>query len=414
MSMNLASGRLPVLAGATIGNMVSMTPAVYSVFGTFLIPLSTTFNWPRAKISAVLTIIALVGAITYPLAGRFADRHGVRGILLLGYLLFAVALGSLAMLDGRISQLYLIYALIGFAGGLPSTALLSKLIADWFDSHRGLALSISAGVGNAIGSIMMPVLAAVLIANAGWRFAYLGIAAVVLCLGFPATFFLLRDAPAAAQRIACTEPAPDLKRAWLVKDPMFWIVLISIGVGSGTNTVIFSHIVPILAEHGIGVAAATVVVSVFALATAVWQVVMGYLLDRYRTPRVVIPLYLMVMPGLGLLEWGVTTPFLVLGGTFLGISCGTQFAALPFFVARYFGIAKFGIAIGLIYSAVIAAQGSMPVLLDASFDALRSYRPAIMIAELFFASCALLILALPNYRFAAPNRNSTDIALHPA
>jgi len=411
--MNAASGRLPVLAGATIGNMVSMTPVVYSVYGTFLIPLSMTFNWPRAEISAVLTIIAFVGAITYPLAGRYADRHGVRGILLLGYLLFSVALGSLATLNGRISQLYLIYAFIGFAGGIPSTALLSKLIADWFDSHRGLALSISAGVGNAMGSIMMPVLAAVLIAGAGWRFAYLGIALVVLCLGVPATFFLLRDAPSAGRGIALVESAPDLTRAWLVKDPIFWIVLISIGVAPGTGTVIFSHIVPILAEHSIGVAQATVVVSVFALATAVWQVIMGYLLDRYGTPRVVLPFYLMVLPGLGLLEWGLTAPELILGGTCLGISCGTQFAALPFFVGRYFEIGKFGIAIGLIYSAVIAAQGTMPVLLDACFDALRSYRPAIIIAEAFFSSCALLVLLLPKYRFAAPDRNLTDMVPHP-
>jgi hypothetical protein len=106
------------------------------------------------------------------------------------------------------------------------------------------------------------------------------------------------------------------------------------------------------------------------------------------------------------LEWGATTPGLILGGTCLGIACGTQFAALPFFVARYFGIGKFGIAIGLMYSGVIAAQGTVPVLLDASFDALRSYRPAIMVAEIFFSACALSMFLLPKYRFAVMRQNA--------
>jgi len=412
--MNLANGRLPILAGATIGNMVSITPAVYSIFGTFLIPLSNTFGWPRAKISGVLSIVALIGAIVYPLAGRFADRHGARGILLVGFLSFSLALGSLAFLDGRLSQLYIIYALIGFTGGLPSTALLSKLIAAWFKSNRGLALSISAGVGNAIGTIMMPVLAAVLLASTGWRVAYLGIAGVVFCLGFPVTFFLLRDAPSRSQAIESLENAPDMKGGSLAKALNFWVVLIAIGVGAGSSTVIFSHIVPILAEHGVGIGQATAVVSVFALATAVWQVIMGYLLDLYRTPRVVIPLYLLVMPGLGLLEWGATTPVLILGGACLGVACGTQFAALPFFVARYFGIRKFGFVIGLIYAAVVATQGTMPVLLDASFDTLRSYRPAIMVAEALFFVCGLMLFLLPKYRFSASENNTTVSIPRPA
>jgi MFS family permease len=407
--MNLANGRLPILAGATIGNMVSITPAVYSVFGTFLIPLSKAFDWPRAKISAVLGIIALIGAVTYPLAGRFADRYGAKGILLLGFLSFSLALGSLALLDGRLSQLYVIYAFIGFTGALPSTALLSKLIAGWFESNRGLALSISAGVGNAIGTIMMPVLAAVLIANAGWRVAYLGIAAVVFCLGLPVTFFLLRDAPSRRQAIQPLESAPDSTQASLANAPIFWVVLIAIGVGAGSSTVIFSHIVPILAEHGVGIGEATAILSVFALATAVWQVIMGYLLDRYGTPRIVIPLYLLVMPGLGLLEWGTTTPILILGGASLGVACGTQFAALPFFVARYFGIRQFGFVIGLIYAAVIATQGTLPVLLDASFDILRSYQPAIMVAEALFFVFGLMLFLLPKYRFTAYENNTTDV-----
>ncbi|MFN3434994.1 MAG: MFS transporter, partial [Sphingomonas sp.] len=54
----------------------STTPAVHAVFGLFLLPLSAEFGWPRAAISVALGIMAVTGAIAYPLIGRIADRHG--------------------------------------------------------------------------------------------------------------------------------------------------------------------------------------------------------------------------------------------------------------------------------------------------------------------------------------------------
>ena len=59
-----------VVAACTVGNAVSVTPMVYTVFGLFLMPLTNEFNWSRAAVSFVLTIIAVASAFGYPVIGR--------------------------------------------------------------------------------------------------------------------------------------------------------------------------------------------------------------------------------------------------------------------------------------------------------------------------------------------------------
>ena len=51
---------LKVVFACTIGNMVCLTAAVSAPFGVFLVPIATELNVPRAQISGVLGVIALV------------------------------------------------------------------------------------------------------------------------------------------------------------------------------------------------------------------------------------------------------------------------------------------------------------------------------------------------------------------
>jgi MFS family permease len=388
-----------VLAACVIGNAVSMTPAVHSVFGHFLVPLSASFGWQRASISAVLGIMAMTGAIVYPLAGRWADRHGARAMVLTGNILFAIGIALLALTRGSLTQFYATFLLISIGGSLASTPIFSKVIADWFDKGRGLALGLSAGGGNAVGSVVMPIVAALLISTQGWRAGYLGIAAIVVLLGLPTFLFLLRDAPrgTGARDDTGTDDDTGLMLADAARMPVFWLILLAIAVGAGCTTAIFSHVVPILADRGIDIATGTAVVSIFALVTSLWQIATGQLLDRVQRPRIVAPMYLMAVGGLALLEWGQGVPALIVGGALLGIGLGAQYGALPFYIARYFGLRAFGTIVGMMYSAVIVAQGVTPVLLDAGYDAMGSYGTAVIATCGALAAGAFLLLFLPAY-----------------
>ena len=395
----LGRERLGIVAACTVANMVSLTPLVHATFGAFLIPLATEFGWPRAQISIVLAIIAVAGALLIPIAGYYADRHGARRMLLAGNLALAAGVASLAFLKGSLTQFYISYTVIAVAGAIPCTAVIAKLVSDWFDTSRGAALGFTSGVGNALGATFFPAVVAVTLSHFGWRDAYLVIAAMAAGIGFPVMFFLLRDAPRyRAGADASPVDAQGMTLVEAIRTPAFWLVLIAVGAGGGCLTAIFSHVVPILAERGVGLALATTVVGVFALATALWQVGSGMLLDKVSSPRIVAPMYLASVAGLTAIELGSNTAAWLVGGALLGVGLGTQYGAMPMLVARYFGLRRFGVIIGVMYSVIIIAQGITPVLLDHSFDMLGSYRYALSVIGLCLGIGGVLLLFLPSWR----------------
>ncbi|MDD3798375.1 MAG: MFS transporter [Novosphingobium sp.] len=402
-----------VLAAATTGNALATTASVHAVFGTFLVPLSESFGWNRASISVVLAILAAASAVIYPLAGRYADVHGTRRMVLTGNVLFALSVAALALTGGSLLQFYVTFLAIGIFGALPSTSIFSKLVAEWFRDNRGSALGVSAGLGNGIGSVLMPIAAALLISAGGWRVGYLGIAGLILFIGFPVFFFLLRDAPGCGEHAGAKESHSAIEGMSLrdaARLPAFWLIMVAIASGGGISTAVLSHVVPIVGERGFSLATGTAVVSVFALVGSFWQIATGRLLDVARGPRIVAPMYGLAIAGLLLLEFGTSPLPLVAGGVCMGIALGSQFGSLPFFIARYFGLRNFGTILGVMYSAVIAAQGITPVLLDASFDLLGSYRAAVLVGVGIMACGSLLLLLLPAYRTQSGLSAATAIA----
>lgn len=405
-----ATQRRGVVFAAMIGNAVSTTPAVHSVFGAFLIPLSESFDWPRVSISFVFVLLALTGAIGYPLAGRFADRHGARGMILSGNILLGLSICLLAASNGSLLIFYLTFTLIGIFGVLPSTPMFSRVVAQWFDRNRGTALGLSAGVGNGLGSMLFPIVAALLVTEVGWRYAYLGIGVIVIIVGFPVLYRALREVgdvhpptPEAAEselrdvdKDGISASSETLRDA--MRKPVFWLLTGTIAMGAGVLTAIFSHIVPILADRGYDIGLGTTVVSVYALVGSFWQLGIGRLLDVSSRPRIVAPAYAMAVAGLACLGLAESPSLLLLGGVFLGLGLGTQYGSLPFLVSRYFATGNFGTILGVMYSAIIVAQGLTPVLLDYSFDVTGSYSTGLTVATAALGTGSLLLFFLPRYR----------------
>ncbi|MFT3964552.1 MAG: MFS transporter [Sphingobium sp.] len=412
MASHMITGRASprgVLLACTVGNAVSVTPAVHAVFGLFLLPLSQEFGWARASISVVLGILALVGAVMYPFIGRYIDSHGARRTLLIGVVGLAFSIAALALVNGSLIQFYATFSVLALFGAMAGTPIYQKLIADWFDRNRGTALGISAGVGCGVGSVIFPALAAMLVSGQGWRVGYLGIAAVMLLVALPILHLLLHDRPASGPAEAVTA-REGLSPGEAARTPAFWLILIAIASGAGCTTAIFSHVVPILSDRGFSLATGTVVVSVFALVTSGWQIATGRIMDMVRSPRIVVPMYLLAVPGLVMLEFGRSMPELIGGGVMLGMALGAQFGALPYFVARYFGVHSFGTIIGAMYSAVIGVQGTTPILLDAAYDRLHSYHDALFVAGVCLSAGAILLLFLP--RYGRSEEGAGDLLLH--
>lgn len=390
--------QVSVVLACLLGNIVSPTPIVHGPFGLFLIPISHEFGWPRERVSGVLGLLALVTAVAYPIIGRLADRFGPRRLILAGNLAFGACVIALGFSRPSVLVFYGLFALIGVFGSMPSTMMYNRVVSGWFDKARGTMLGVTSGLGNGTGATIMPFIALGLMTAFGWRGAYFGLGAIVIAAGFPTLLFLLKEPPVASRGPHVQPVALEgmsLSRA--ARTPAFWMTLVAIGLGAGCLTAVLAHVVPILTDRHYPVGESTLVVSVFAMVTAGFQIIVGGLLDRTGSPKLIAPLYLVAVVGMIILERGTSLPVLVLGGALMGVGMGTEFGVLPYFISRYFGLRWFGMIAGVMYSAVIIAQGITPYLMDVDFDHHRSYLLSLHVIEGVLVAGAALIAALPRY-----------------
>lgn len=403
-----------VVAACAVGNMLGATPMVFTVFGLFLVPVATEFGWPRADVSLVLLIVSVAGLVSFPIVGRIIDRYGARRIMLLGTPLFAAAVALAGSSGASRLEFYLAYTFIGVAGAIPSNVMFTKVISGWFVEGRGLALGIAGGLGNGIGAALAPLLAFFLISEFGWRGAYRGLGLTIALIALPVLVLLLRDPPRVRNEEQATEDMGEARTdaaaegtvasaVWgvtfneAVRTSTFWLILVAIGVGAGCMTAVFTHVVPMLTDRGLAATQATTVLATFSIVTALWQVGVGYSLDRFARPWIAAPFFLIAVAGLLILDSAASYPTLIFAGTLMGLGLGTEFAILPYFISRYFGVVHYGAISGTVYGVILLIQGLSPYLMGLSFDSRGSYGPAVTVIGFGLAFSALLILRLPRF-----------------
>lgn len=394
-----ASPKAPVVLACIIAAFVSPTPTVNTVFGFFLNPISEEFGWSRASVSVVLLLVAVAMSITAPIVGLLIDRHGARPIIIPGVVLFSASMAALSLVEDSRLHLYLNYAMVGAAGGAIGPVIITKVISTWFDRNRGFALGVVGGVGNGAGATFMPIYVHFLISNSDWRGAYAGLGLLILAMGLPALFFLLRDAPSAEKTASDASGLQGLTLEEAVRTSAFWIVLSAVALGAGSITAVFTHVIPLLDDRGLPFEQATAVLSVFALVTVVWQICVGLLLDRFPRPRLIAPLFVAAIFGIALLMSTSNLPLLILAAVLMGVGLGTEYGVLPLFLSRYFGLKAYGVISGIVYGVITLVLGLTPFLMDIGFDITGSYDVSgyVICASLLLG--ALLITRLPPFKF---------------
>ena len=247
---------------------------------------------------------------------------------------------------------------------------------------------------------MIPPTAQWLIDDFGWRTAYLGLGAIVVAIGFPVFFFLLKESPAFAVDQRRATGGAGITRAMAFRQPAFWILFASVSLGAGSISAIITHIVPIVGEAGSSIAVALSALAGLYLVNAVWQIALGVVLDRSRGPRIAALFILPGIAGVLLLALAHDSTTLVVGGFLIGLSCGTEYGLLPFCIPRYFGFRAYGEIYGWIFGAIMLMQGLSPFVMDLLFEASGSYRLPMIVIAVLLAVSAAVVGFLPRYERA--------------
>lgn len=374
-------------------------------FGVFLKPVANGLGVGRTELSSALLLSTFMTAVGCLGFGPLFDLIGIRSALLIAIALYALSIGALSLLRPSLLIIYLLFGISGFFGSGQTPLGYSKLISQWFNKDRGLALGIiQAGVG--LGGIFVAQLARILIQHLGWRSAYIGMGATVFLVAFSPVAFLVREPSSTMPALLRTDKDSGGKKVdsgltsvevrstrqfWILATAFFLVVVAANGP--------LIHAVALLTDRGISLSRATAALSAAGVAIIVGRMLAGYCLDRFFGPFVAFCSIVGAMIGLGLLISGFGGAVPVVGTILCGLGMGAEGDIVPYFVSRYFGLRSFGQVYGYLFAIFMIGVGVGPLLMGFSFDHWHSYAPMFVVFEFALLVASIMFLCLGPYRF---------------
>jgi len=393
------SNRWLVVVASALALIVGQGAINVFAASVFIVPVSGHLAVGRGVIATAIGLSSLVTALATPFFGRLIDARGIRPTLITSIALFALATSALSLLQPSTLVIFALFAVSGlFAVGQNPTAY-SKLIVAWFDRQRGLALGLTlAGVG--LGTALVPRLAARLIGAWGWRSAYVGLGIAIMVLAFlPVTLFL-REPVSLRRATESDAPAlPGMSFAEARRSRQYWSLTAAFLFGALAINGTLVHVVALLTDRGLTLAAATGALSASGLALIGGRVVAGYVMDRVFAPYVAIFFLAWPMAGIGILASGLAGSWPLVGTVMLGAGVGAEIDLMSFLVGRYFGLRAFGVLHGVMFAVFLIGQAIGASLMGWVFQLRQSYLPGFQLFEVLLAVACVLLASLGPYRY---------------
>jgi len=395
--------------GSTVG--LSFGPSVIAILAVspFIPSIEQEFGWSRVQVSLAITIVSYMIVLVSPLQGFLVDRFGPRKVILSSIPMFALGLAAFYWQPNNLAVFYALWALIPILSiGLWPLGYL-QAVSRWFDRRLGLALGCAnAGIG--VGSTIVPLIITTLIGMYDWRTAFLGLAAMVLFVTWPAVYFCVREPSLtdefAAQR--AVQKAFGLSFAQATKQPAFYVLMGSFFLLGMTATSLVTQQVPLLMEAGWTQTDASYVQALFGFALLFARVLVGFVIDHIFAPLVM--LVVSIGGAAACILYAVYPDAGIVSAMLLGLLLGAEFDVLAFLIKRYFGNVAYGKIYGVIFAVFYFGSGLGIAGLAMSRQIFGSYDTGLYLAAGVLLTCAVLVSFLPHYKFKVgtqPQLNAT-------
>jgi MFS family permease len=272
----------------------------------------------EVEIGMIFGVSGLAAILARPPIGPSMDRHGRRGVILLGGVLHVVACGLYLGVTRIGPEIYFLRALHGLAVAMLFTAFFTY-VADWVPASRrtqGLALfGVSAMLPISLGSL----LGDLILARADYRALFAAatfLALVSLLLSLP-----LRDRP---RPPVAAEPSHGFMAALAQRDlvPLWWIG----GVFSVALASVFAFFKRYVMETEIGTVGGFF--SAYAGTAIFLRLFLGWLPARVGPKRVLFPSLAALATAFALLAVAERSLDVLLSGVLFGIGHGFTFPIL--------------------------------------------------------------------------------------
>ena len=371
-------------------------------YGVFFKDIQAEFGWSRATISGASSLALFMMGAVGVLAGKLNDRIGPRilivasaGFLGLGYLLMS-----------RIQspwQLYVVFGILAGIGFSTHDVITLSTVARWFEKRRG-AMSGIVKVGTGSGQLLGPMMATLLLAIFGWRYANVIIGATVLVALMlvaqlmrrdPQGMGLLPDGRREAtdgQAAGGEEPSMSLKEAARIEQ--FWTICITEFAIFFCLFTIVVHIVPHARDLGLAPTYAAGVLSTIGGVSILGRIVMGAANDRIGGKRALVICISVLFCSFIWLQLASNAWMLFLFAVIYGFAHGGFFTVVSPMVAEWFGTDSHGILFGIILFCGTLGGAVGPLIAGRIFDVTGSYQMVFLVLSALSVTGFVLMMFL--------------------
>jgi sugar phosphate permease len=412
-----------VVAGCFVLLFLFAGAGFYS-FSIFIDPFEQEFGWNRSSISLAMSIYMIVHGIAGPFIGHATEAYGPRRVMTLSALMSGLCFIGVSFVSSLWS-FYLAYTLLSIGttgiGFIP----VSSVLARWFVRRRGTAIG-AAMVGIAVGGMVMAPLVELIISQFGWRNAFVFMGLLTWLLALPVTLFVVRGSPAemgllpdgdepgeaptsdspTAPALADSSPqAPETEEGWpfraAIRTPTFFWIAATFFIGPLGQMGMLQHQVPLIVESGISRTMAATALGFTAGLGGLGKLSFGRISE-------LVPFRVAVMLCFGLQALAVLVLFnaesiamVWVYVAIFGFAMGGVIVLLPLAVGHFFGLASFGVIMGMLSLVLAIGNASGALISGVIYDLFGSYDYA-MIACMCFYLLAILSFFLTGERRKYP------------
>jgi MFS family permease len=395
------ASRRGVLVALFVVAIFSYGLAFYGL-GFYLRELRLEHGWSLRVVSAFTLIFQLCASALGFWVGTRVERHGPRGVFVLG----ALALGSAILLIGQAANLvelgaaYLLLA-VGWAclNGNP----ISATVFAWYPERASGPLSVTLTGGSVGGLLMVPTLTA-LTGGFGFRGALILVGGMTIALLLPLAALVIRRPPVAS-RTSIEQPPQPVSRMNLLRQLRFWMLLTTAFMGLTAQGGFLVHQFNLIASALDGRTAASIVAGT-AIASVVGRLSFSALTTRLDF-RVTGAGFL-ALQTLGFVLLAVAAPnlsTLTIASVAVGLGVGVLVTTPPLMTRAAFPHVAFGVAYPMVAMAQQLGISAGPIVATLIHDRFGGYASALAVLAAI-AGVALVLtfgeIALGTGRMSRP------------
>jgi MFS family permease len=372
-----------VLAVAALGIFAS-GPGQSHIFSVFNALIAEDLGISVSSVSIAYGLATLFAAFGLPYVGQLIDRFGPRIVLTV----VALGLGAACIGFSRVTDVLTLglgFAALRFLGQGSLMLGCNNVVAQWFSSKRGLALSLMA-LGFALSVAVHPPFAQWLVAGVGWREAWVWLGVITWVTLLPAVFFLLHDRPEKLRLFpdgvtpgtTTSESAPSVEwvgmtRAQAMRTPAFWTIAAGLFSMSMLVTALFFHQVVILKTKGLDAVFAASLFPITSTCMAVCIPVFGRLLDRTRTQTSFAGALVIMCLTLVAMAWVSGTVSAIVYAVIFGVCNAAVQSHYSYMWPRFFGRRHLGSIQGAAQTIGVVGASVGPLPFALAYDMTGSF-----------------------------------------